>query len=102
MSQVPPNHQIRTGHVPPTTVRAVESVYFKQHQYIQQMARPLAEVLGQGNFFFLQESELDSPEVPNNNQNSERPPVCQIGVSIFIFFSLTFHFCLITDFVLKF
>lgn len=81
MSQVPPNHQIHTGHVPPTTVRAVESAYFKQHQYVQQMARPLAEVLGQGNFFFLQESELDSPEVPNSNQNAERPPVHQMGVS---------------------
>lgn len=81
LTQVPPSHQIHTGHVQPTTVRAVESAYFKQHQYIQQMARPLAEVLGAGNFFFLQESELDSPDVPNNNQNTERPPVCQIGVS---------------------
>lgn len=84
MSQVQPNHQIRAGHVQPTTVRAVESAYFKQHQYIQQMARPLAEVLGQGNFFFLQDSELDSPEVPNNNQNSDRPAVCQLSVSNFI------------------
>lgn len=82
LTQVP-NHQIHSGHVPPTTVRAVESAYFKQHQYMQQMARPLAEVLGTGNFFFLQESELDSPDVPNNNaplQNADRP-VCQIGVS---------------------
>ncbi|XP_055314162.1 caprin homolog isoform X2 [Sitodiplosis mosellana] len=83
LSQVPPSHQIHTGHVQPTTVRAVESAYFKQHQYIQQMARPLAEVLGTGNFFFLQDSELDSPEVPNNmtpHQNTERPPVHhQIG-----------------------
>lgn len=87
--QVPQSNQILAGHVP-TTVRAVESAYFKQHQYIQQIARPLAEVLGQGNFFFLQESELDSPEVPNNNQNAERPPVCQttnqIGVRIFLKF----------------
>lgn len=86
MPQVPQNHQIRAGHVQPTTVRAVESAYFKQHQYVQQMARPLAEVLGQGNFFFLQESELDSPEVPNNNPTSERQPVCQIGVSFTQFF----------------
>lgn len=53
----------------PTTVRAVEQAYFKNHQYLQQM-RPLAEVIGTGNFFFLQESELDSPDinatVPNN------------------------------------
>lgn len=83
LSQLPPNHQMHAGHVP-TTVRAVESAYFKQHQYIQQMARPLAEVLGTGNFFFLQDSELDSPDVPNNNAahpNSERPPVHQIGVN---------------------
>ncbi|XP_031627981.1 caprin homolog isoform X2 [Contarinia nasturtii] len=80
LSQVPPNHQIHTGQLP--SVRAVESAYFKQHQYIQPMARPLAEVLGTGNFFFLQDSELDSPDVPNNisaHQNSERPPICQIG-----------------------
>lgn len=82
---VPPSQQIHTGHIPPT-VRAVESAYFKQHQYIQPMARPLAEVLGTGNFYFLQDSELDSPDVPNNmtahqNQNMERPAVCQIGVS---------------------
>lgn len=70
----------------PTTVRAVESAYFKQHQYVQQMARPLAEVLGQGNFFFLQDSELDSPEVANNNPSLERPSICQIGVSVFIQF----------------
>ncbi|XP_055385617.1 caprin homolog [Condylostylus longicornis] len=50
------------GHFPPTTVRAVEQAYFKQHQYIQQM-RPLAEVIGGGNFFFLQDSELDSPDM---------------------------------------
>lgn len=83
LAQAPPNHQIHSGHVQATTVRAVESAYFKQHQYIQIAPRPLAEVLGQGSgFFFLQESELDSPEVPNNNhQNAERPPVHQIGVS---------------------
>lgn len=47
----------------PTTVRAVEQAYFKQqHQYIQQM-RPLADVIGTGSFFFLQESELDSPDI---------------------------------------
>lgn len=82
LSQVPPNHQIHAGQLP--SVRAVESAYFKQHQYIQPMARPLAEVLGTGNFFFLQDSELDSPDVPNNisaHQNSERPPICQIAVS---------------------
>lgn len=83
LAQLPPNHQIHTGHVQATTVRAVESAYFKQHQYIQPMARPLAEVLGgTGNFFFLQDSELDSPDVPNNNnvshQSAERPPVHQI------------------------
>lgn len=62
LQPVPPGHPL---HVQPTTVRAVEQAYFKQHQYIQQM-RPLAEVLGAGNFYFLQESELDSPEVIAN------------------------------------
>lgn len=36
---------------------------------MQQQMRPLAEVLGAGNFYFLQESELDSPEV-NSMANS--------------------------------
>ncbi|XP_055534021.1 caprin homolog [Wyeomyia smithii] len=45
-----------------TTVQAVEHAYFKQH-YIQQQMRPIHEVIGTGNFFFLQESELDKPDV---------------------------------------
>ncbi|XP_037931150.1 caprin homolog [Teleopsis dalmanni] len=49
------------GHYPPTTVRAVEQGFFKQ-QYLQNI-RPLAEVIGGGNFYFLQDSELDSPEI---------------------------------------
>lgn len=75
----------------PTTVRAVEQAYFKQHQYIQQM-RPLNEVLAGSNFFFLQESELDSPDVPNANVTShppnDRQPNVQIGVSGLWFFFL--------------
>lgn len=67
-TQVPPGHQLHSGHVQPTTVHAVEQAYFKQHQIMQQM-RPLAEVLGGGNFFFLQDSELDSPDV-NSVPNS--------------------------------
>ena len=50
----------------PTTVQAVEHAYFKQHQYqIQQQMRPppIHEVIGTGNFFFLQESEIDTPDV---------------------------------------
>ncbi|XP_062565057.1 caprin homolog [Armigeres subalbatus] len=45
-----------------TTVQAVENAYFKQH-YIQQQMRPIHEVIGTGNFFFLQESEIDKPDV---------------------------------------
>ncbi|XP_058838032.1 probable serine/threonine-protein kinase DDB_G0282963 [Topomyia yanbarensis] len=45
-----------------TTVQAVESDYFKQH-YIQQQMRPIHEVIGTANFFFLQESEIDKPDV---------------------------------------
>jgi caprin-1 len=60
-------------HIAPTTVRAVEQAYFKQHQYIHQQPPqqmrpqqqpPIHEVIGSANFFFLQESELDSPEAP--------------------------------------
>lgn len=81
LAQVPPaGHPIAAGVVQPTTVRAVEQAYFKQHQFIQQM-RPLAEVLGGGRFHFLQDSELDSPDVPNNNNNAPHPAERQqIGV----------------------
>lgn len=44
--------------LPPITLQEVEHAYFSQ-QYPQQ--RPIAEVIGSQNFFFLQESELDSP-----------------------------------------
>lgn len=55
-------------------VQAVEQGYFK-NQYI----RPIADVIGPGqeNFFFLQDSELDSPDVlPGNYQ---QPPNSQIS-----------------------
>lgn len=59
-------------------VQAVEQGYFK-NQYI----RPIADVIGpgQGNFFFLQDSELDSPDViPGNyQQHQQQPPNSQIS-----------------------
>lgn len=59
---LPQPNQMHPSHLTPTTVRAVEQAYFKQHQYMQQpQMRPLAEVIGARNFFFLQDSELDSP-----------------------------------------
>ena len=52
---------------PPTstpTVRAVEQLYYNQHQYGAQpatiRAQLIHEVIGTGNFFFLQDSELDA------------------------------------------
>uniref|UniRef100_A0A1A9VMS2 Caprin-1 dimerization domain-containing protein n=1 Tax=Glossina austeni TaxID=7395 RepID=A0A1A9VMS2_GLOAU len=56
------------GHFNPPTVHTVEQSFFKQHpqqqhhQFLQQI-RPLAEVIGGGNFYFLQDSELDSPDL---------------------------------------
>ncbi|CAH2269878.1 jg21709, partial [Pararge aegeria aegeria] len=44
--------------LPPITLQEVEHAYFAQ-QYPQQ--RPISEVIGSQNFFFLQESEIDSP-----------------------------------------
>lgn len=56
--------------LPPITLQEVEHAYFA-HQYPQQ--RPIAEVIGSQNFFFLQESELDSPNgTPQPMQHS--PP----------------------------
>ncbi|CAG5055984.1 unnamed protein product [Parnassius apollo] len=46
--------------LPPITLQEVEHAYFSQ-QYPQQ--RPISEVIGSQNFFFLQESEIDSPVV---------------------------------------
>lgn len=56
------NHPVHPAHLQPTTVRAVEQAYFKQHQYMQQI-HPLTDVIGGSNFFFLQDSELDSPDL---------------------------------------
>lgn len=56
-----------------TTVRAVEQTFYKQHQYIQQM-RPITEVIGTGSFFFLQESELDTPDQFPAGGNGFQPP----------------------------
>lgn len=70
-----------------TTVQAVENAYFKQH-YIQQQMRPIHEVIGTGNFFFLQESEIDKPDVisstvpfgnpMNTNNVAAQPPHPQV------------------------
>lgn len=71
----PQQQPLPPGHFNPTPVHAVEQNFFKhqsqhphqqppqqQQQYLQQM-RPLAEVIGSGNFYFLQDSELDSPDL---------------------------------------
>lgn len=57
-------------------VQAVEQGYFK-NQYI----RPIADVIGpgQGNFYFLQDSELDSPDVVPGNYQQQQPPNPQIS-----------------------
>ncbi|XP_059061866.1 caprin homolog [Achroia grisella] len=60
--------------LPPITLQEVEHAYFSQ-QYPQQ--RPLTEVIGSQNFFFLQESEIDSPigtPQPPQIPNQPSPP----------------------------
>lgn len=76
---MPPQQPTPQAHFNPTPVHAVEQNFFKhpphpqqqqqqqQQQYLQQM-RPLAEVIGSGNFYFLQDSELDSPDLNNQGQ----------------------------------
>lgn len=62
--------------LPPITLQEVEHAYFSQ-QYPQQ--RPISEVIGSQNFFFLQESEIDSPigtpQPPILNQASPPGPI---------------------------
>lgn len=62
--------------LPPITLQEVEHAYFSQ-QYPQQ--RPISEVIGSQNFFFLQESEIDSPvgtpQPPILNQPSPPGPI---------------------------
>ncbi|XP_049864900.1 caprin-1-like [Pectinophora gossypiella] len=63
--------------LPPITLQEVEHAYFAQ-QYPQQ--RPISEVIGSQNFFFLQESEIDSPvgtpqPPPIMNQPSPPAPI---------------------------
>lgn len=57
-------------------VQAVEQGYFN-NQYV----RPIADVIGpgQGNFYFLQDSELDSPDVIPGNYQQHQPPNSQIS-----------------------
>ncbi|XP_041972689.1 caprin homolog [Aricia agestis] len=60
--------------LPPITLQEVEHAYFSQ-QYPQQ--RPISEVIGSQNFFFLQESEIDSPigtPQPPPIMNQPSPP----------------------------
>lgn len=60
--------------LPPITLQEVEHAYFSQ-QYPQQ--RPISEVIGSQNFFFLQESEIDSPTgtpQPPPIMNQPSPP----------------------------
>lgn len=60
--------------LPPITLQEVEHAYFSQ-QYPQQ--RPISEVIGSQNFFFLQESEIDSPvgtPQPPQILNQPSPP----------------------------
>lgn len=60
--------------LPPITLQEVEHAYFAQ-QYPQQ--RPITEVIGSQNFFFLQESEIDSPvgtPQPPPIPNQQSPP----------------------------
>lgn len=63
--------------LPPITLQEVEHAYFAQ-QYPQQ--RSISEVIGSQNFFFLQESEIDSPigtpqPLPVMNQHSPPAPI---------------------------
>ncbi|XP_018783847.1 PREDICTED: caprin homolog [Bactrocera latifrons] len=87
------------GHFTPTTVRAVEQGLFphNRQQFIQQQMRPVAEIIGNGSFYFLQESELDSPELSGNapigsvvfeqqqqqppQQTQQQPPISQDSLS---------------------
>ncbi|XP_032511776.2 caprin homolog [Danaus plexippus] len=60
--------------IPPITLQEIENAYFSQ-QYPQQ--RPISEVIGSQNFFFLQESEIDSPvgtPQPPQIMNQPSPP----------------------------
>uniref|UniRef100_A0A1Q3FMB4 Caprin-1 dimerization domain-containing protein n=1 Tax=Culex tarsalis TaxID=7177 RepID=A0A1Q3FMB4_CULTA len=64
-----------------TTVQAVEHAYFKQH-YIQQQMRPIHEVIGTANFYFLQESEIDKPDIVATPVRFENNPVIQNDMTI--------------------
>lgn len=68
--------------LPPITLQEVEHAYFSQ-QYPQQ--RPITEVIGSQNFFFLQESEIDSPVgTPQPPQIPNQPsPPAQIPTQTF-------------------
>lgn len=62
--------------LPPMTLQEIENSYFAQ-QYPPQ--RPISEVIGSQNFYFLQESEIDSPagtpQPPLMTQQSPPGPI---------------------------
>uniref|UniRef100_A0A1B0DQH5 Caprin-1 dimerization domain-containing protein n=1 Tax=Phlebotomus papatasi TaxID=29031 RepID=A0A1B0DQH5_PHLPP len=63
-----PNPLMNAGHM-----RAMEQSYFKhQQQYMQQM-RPISDIIGGSNYYFLQESELDSPDVVTSTPAAPQP-----------------------------
>ncbi|KAG4070126.1 hypothetical protein HA402_013369 [Bradysia odoriphaga] len=80
MARAPPIPSSGQIHQHLVDVQAVEQGYFK-NQYI----RPIADVIGpgQGNFYFLQDSELDSPDVVitgnYQQQPQQQPPNSQIS-----------------------
>lgn len=71
-------------HLP--TVQSVEHAYFAQQQYMQQQQqqqqqRPITDMIqSNAGFYFLQESELDSPEV--TAPVSGQPPLITPGKNI--------------------
>lgn len=71
---VPPMQTVPGQQLGATTVQAVEHAYFKQH-YIQQQMRPIHEVIGTANFFFLQESEIDKPDIVASPVRFENNPI---------------------------
>uniref|UniRef100_A0A1L8DAE4 Putative caprin n=1 Tax=Nyssomyia neivai TaxID=330878 RepID=A0A1L8DAE4_9DIPT len=69
----------------PGHMRAMEQSYFKQQQQYMQQMRPINELIGGSAYYFLQDSELDSPDVVTPQQQPHvvaSPPTPQMPPAV--------------------
>uniref|UniRef100_A0A6B2EJZ2 Putative translation initiation factor if-2 n=1 Tax=Phlebotomus kandelakii TaxID=1109342 RepID=A0A6B2EJZ2_9DIPT len=77
---IAPSPLLNAGHM-----HAMEQNFFKQQQQYMQQMRPINEIIAGSKFYFLQDSELDSPDVatPPVTVAQQMPPAVPIATQTF-------------------